>query len=232
MSAVVRNIVANWAGVAVNLVVAFLLSPFLVHSLGDRAYGLWVLVLSFTGYMGLLDTGLRIAIVKHTAEYNARGDSAGLNRTLLTGLTLYGSLSVVVMILAVIAAVFFERLFVVSPEEASLGRVLVLIAGLNVALSLPLGVLGGLLAGLQRFDLLNRATIIVLLAQNGDDCRGDHRRLPSDRARMDSHRGAGVDRHHSHQQLPQAVSRSSTSRRGASNGRPSAASTATAATSC
>jgi O-antigen/teichoic acid export membrane protein len=165
VSAVVRNIVANWAGVAVNLVVAFLLSPFLVLSLGDRAYGLWVLVLSFTGYMGLLDTGLRVAIVKHTAEYNARGDSAGLNRTLLTGLTLYGSLSVVVMILAVIAAVFFDRLFMVSPEEASLGRVLVLIAGLNVALSLPLGVLGGLLAGLQRFDLLNRATIIVLLAR-------------------------------------------------------------------
>jgi O-antigen/teichoic acid export membrane protein len=165
VSGVVRNIVANWAGVAISLVVAFLLSPFLVHSLGDQAYGLWVLVLSVTGYMGLLDTGLRIAIVKHTAEYNARGDSDGLNRTLLTGLTLYGSLSVVVLILAVIAAFFFERLFVVSPQEASVGRILILIAGLNVAISLPLGVLGGLLAGLQRYDLLNHVTIIVLLAR-------------------------------------------------------------------
>ncbi|MGE3507396.1 MAG: lipopolysaccharide biosynthesis protein [Vicinamibacterales bacterium] len=165
MSTVIRNVVSNWAGVAVNLVVAFLLSPFLVHSLGDRAYGLWVLVLSVTGYMGLLDTGLRVAIVKHTAEFNASKDTAGLNRTLFTGLTLYSSLSVIVMLLAVGASFLFERLFAVTGDEAAVGRTLVLIAGLNVALSLPLGVLGGLLSGLQRFDLLNRATVIVLLAR-------------------------------------------------------------------
>lgn len=165
MSSVVRNIVSNWAGVAVNLVVAFLLSPFLVHSLGDRSYGLWVLVLSVTGYMGLLDSGLRVAIVKHTAEYNANNDTDGLNRTLFTGLTLYSSLSVVVMVLAFGASLMFERLFAVAAEEAATGRTLVLIAGLNVALSLPLGILGGLLSGLQRFDLLNRATVIVLLVR-------------------------------------------------------------------
>jgi len=63
----IRNIFSNWASVAINLAVAFLLSPFLVHSLGDSAYGLWVLVLSVTGYMGLLDTGLRVSIVKPVA---------------------------------------------------------------------------------------------------------------------------------------------------------------------
>lgn len=163
----IRNIFSNWANVAINLAVAFLLSPFLVHSLGDSGYGLWVLVLSVTGYMGLLDTGLRVSIVKHTAECNARRDAEGLNRVLFTGLSLYGSLSVLVVFLSIVAAVFFDRLFNVSPAEVSTGRVLVFIAGLNVALSLPLGVFGGLLAGLQRYDLLTGASIVVLLIRTG-----------------------------------------------------------------
>ena len=158
-----RNIFSNWASVAVNLVVAFLLSPFLVHSLGDSRYGLWVLVLSVTGYMGLLDTGLRVSIVKYAAECNARKDADGLNRILFTALSLYGSLSILVVLLSVVAAVFFERLFRVPAADIPIGRPLALIAGLNVALSLPLGVFGGLLAGLQRYDLLTKSGITVLL---------------------------------------------------------------------
>jgi O-antigen/teichoic acid export membrane protein len=159
----VRNIFSNWAGVFANLAVAFFLSPFLVHRLGDNGYGLWVLVLSVTGYMGLLDSGLRISIVKHTAEYNARGDSEGLNRVLMTGLSLYGSLSVVVVLLACVASAWFGSFFKVPAADIPVGRILVLIAGVNVALTLPLGVFAGLLSGLQRYDHVNRASIVVLL---------------------------------------------------------------------
>jgi O-antigen/teichoic acid export membrane protein len=161
----IRNIFSNWAGVAINMAVAFLLSPFLVHSLGDSGYGLWVLVLSVTGYMGLLDTGLRVSVVKYTADCNARGDADELNRILFTGLSLYVSLSVVVLLLSFGASAFFDSVFKVSVADAPAGRLLVVIAGLNVALSLPLGIFGGLLAGLQRYDLLNRASILVLLAR-------------------------------------------------------------------
>jgi O-antigen/teichoic acid export membrane protein len=161
----VRNIFSNWAGVIANLAVAFFLSPFLVHRLGDSGYGLWVLVLSVTGYMGLLDSGLRVSIVKHTAEHNARRDYEGLNRVLMTGLTLYGSLSVLVVLLAVVGSAWFTAFFKVPAADVPVGRILVLIAGVNVALTLPLGVFGGLLSGLQRYDLVNRASILVLFAR-------------------------------------------------------------------
>lgn len=165
MNVLVRNIFSNWAGVAANLAVAFLLSPFLVHSLGDSGYGLWVLVVSLTGYMGLLDTGLRVSIVKHTAVFNARGDADGVNRILATGLTIYGSLSLVIIALSLAASVWFDNLFHVSAAEVSIGKILVIITGVNLALSLPLGVFGGLLSGLQRYDLVNQASIIVLLVR-------------------------------------------------------------------
>lgn len=161
----IRNIFSNWASFAINVVVGFFLSPFLVHSLGDSAYGLWVLVLSVTGYMGLLDTGLRVSIVKHTAESNARGDTIGLNRVLFTGLALYAGLGVLVVLTAAAASPWFHIWFKLPPSEAATGRLLALLAGINIALSLPLGVLGGLLAGLQRYDRVSQATVIVLLAR-------------------------------------------------------------------
>ena len=159
----IRNICANWASVGINLVVAFVMSPFLVHALGDSRYGLWVLVLSVTGYMGLLDSGLRVSIVKHTAECNARGDVDGLNRILFTALSLYGSLGAVVVLASFVSSFFFEHIFAVAPADVPVGRVLTVIAGLNVALSLPLGVFGSLLAGLQRYDRLTSSGIIVLV---------------------------------------------------------------------
>jgi O-antigen/teichoic acid export membrane protein len=162
---VIRNIFSNWLSVAINLAVAFLLSPFLVHSLGDSRYGLWVLVLSVTGYMGLLDTGLRVSVVKHTASCNARGDTEELNRILVTALSLYGGLSILVLLLSALASAFFGQLFSVAAADIPTGRILAFIAGINVALSLPLGIFGGLLAGLQRYDLLTKAGIVVLLAR-------------------------------------------------------------------
>ena len=166
MGILVRNVFSNWAGVVANVGVAFLLSPFLVHSLGDRGYGLWILVLSVTGYMGLLDTGLKVSIIKYVSEKNARDDADGLNRILFTGLALYGSLSALTVLLSVVAATGFGNLFQLPPQDVPTGKVLVLIAGFNIALSLPLGVFGGLLAGLQRYDLVNRAGIIVLLIRS------------------------------------------------------------------
>ncbi|HEY6938283.1 MAG TPA: hypothetical protein VI424_14085, partial [Terriglobales bacterium] len=38
--------------------VSLLMMPFIVHTLGDRIYGLWALVATLLGYYGLLDFGL------------------------------------------------------------------------------------------------------------------------------------------------------------------------------
>ena len=51
---VLRNIFSNWASYLVTAVVGFFLAPYVVHQLGNTGYGLWTLVLSLTGYFGLL----------------------------------------------------------------------------------------------------------------------------------------------------------------------------------
>ena len=55
---IVQNIFSNWFALAITTLVGFFLSPYVVHHLGNLTYGVWVLTLSFTAYMNLLDLGL------------------------------------------------------------------------------------------------------------------------------------------------------------------------------
>lgn len=47
-----RNLVINWSGHVVSLVVMFFMSPFVVSRLGDLNYGVWSLMTSIMGPAG------------------------------------------------------------------------------------------------------------------------------------------------------------------------------------
>jgi len=73
-----KNIFSNYVGVAGSIVIAFMLSPFLVHTLGDTKYGVWSILAALTGYMALLDLGISSAIARYVAKYPA--EPAARNR--------------------------------------------------------------------------------------------------------------------------------------------------------
>jgi O-antigen/teichoic acid export membrane protein len=173
---IVRNVFSNWMGLAVNIVAAFLMSPFLVHRLGDTMYGLWVLLLSVTGYMGLLDAGLKVSVVKYVSRYSAVDDNANLNRVVSTVLGLYTGIGVLVFMIALAVSPLLPRLFTIPPDVVPTARFVLLITAGNLAISLLMSVFNGVLAGLQRYDYANvigvclivvRSLIIVLVISQG-----------------------------------------------------------------
>ena len=48
------NILTNWAAFLIGTAITFVLSPIVVHSLGDIRYGVWGVVGSIVGYLGLV----------------------------------------------------------------------------------------------------------------------------------------------------------------------------------
>lgn len=161
----VRNVLSNWTGLFLTMAISFFMSPFLVHSLGDQNYGLWVLILSVTGYMGLLDIGLRVSVVKYVSRLHAVSDFVGLSRTISTALAIYGATGVVIMVITLVLEAVFDRVFSIPPASVPTGRLVLLLAGANVAVTLLLSVFNGLLAGLQRYDRMQAAGISLLLAR-------------------------------------------------------------------
>ncbi len=173
---VLWSTVANWTAFGVTAVVSFLLSPFIVHRLGNSAYGTWVLLGSLVGYLGLLDFGVRGAVTRFVANQYAAGDHRGASATVVAALRLFAALSVVTVVIATVLAATLGDLFQIPPDLLDEARLVVLLGGGAIASALVGGVFGGIVAGLHRFDLdgaveiaitLLRAAAVVVALQAG-----------------------------------------------------------------
>ena len=161
----VTNVLSNWGGFVVNLAIAFLLSPFLVNKLGAAAYGLWVILNQFTGYMSILDLGVRSAVTKHVATHHATGDSAHLNRIVSSAVSIYAVVSVVVLLITGAAVAWLPALFSLDPATIREARVVIGIGGVTVAQAFVFNVYYGILMGIQRYDLFNRLAVVYAIGK-------------------------------------------------------------------
>jgi O-antigen/teichoic acid export membrane protein len=160
---IVRNVFSNWTGYAVNLVVAFFLAPFVLHALGDSQYGIWVLVGSMTGYMGLLDFGTKPAIVKFASKYRALDQDAKINEIINSSLLVLCIAAGVVVVVSLVLASIAPSVFKVPEESYGLLRIIIVMIGINVAAGFPFGAFAATLNAFERFDLNNIIHISVLL---------------------------------------------------------------------
>jgi O-antigen/teichoic acid export membrane protein len=156
---ILKNVGSSWSALATNVLVGIFLSPFIVHRLGDAAYGIWVLIFSVTGYYGLFDLGIRSSIIRYVSKYTATGDKGKLAQFVSTALFSYTCIGLVSMALTITLGSSIETLFKIPPEMHSQARLLLLMVGASVSLGFPLGVFGGMLEGLQRFYILNWTSI-------------------------------------------------------------------------
>src|SRR6266576_5882596 len=98
------GILMNWTAFAVSIIVSFFLSPFVVHRLGNIAYGVWVLANSSITYMALLDLGMRGAVGYFVAKHQACGEHLESSRAVSVGLAFRILISLVVIVASVFLA--------------------------------------------------------------------------------------------------------------------------------
>ena len=164
-SQIIRNVLMNWMAFAVTILAGFLMSPFLVRHLGDAVYGVWVLLGSLAGYLGLLDFGLIPSMVKYVAEYRARDDQHAINRLMTVGLVIYSLMGAISLLVSLIIAFTFNDIFH-TPIDDRTAATIVFIAGINLAVTFPSSVFVGLVRGYQRYDIDARATSLLIVVRN------------------------------------------------------------------
>jgi O-antigen/teichoic acid export membrane protein len=158
-----KNVTSSWAGLALNIAVGFFLSPYILHHLGDDAFGLWVLIFSLTGYYGLFDFGIRSSLIRYVSAFQAANDKEQVTRLINTSLFSYSCLGLFLLIPTVVGMFFVDRIFHIPPGFEHQTRILFLMVGTCLALGFPLGISGGILEGLQKFYLLNWTNIVATL---------------------------------------------------------------------
>jgi O-antigen/teichoic acid export membrane protein len=160
---IIKNVGSSWFTLGTSILVGIFLSPFILHRLGDTAFGIWVLIFSVTGYYGLFDLGIRSSVIRYVSTYTATNDNEGLAKLINTSLATYTAIGTVAMMVTLLGSLFVDRLFRIPPEFLTTARWLFLMVGAAVALGFPTGVFGGILEGLQRFYFVNLTNLISTL---------------------------------------------------------------------
>lgn len=157
-SQIAWNIGWNWAGTGVQVVAAFIVAPFLIRSLGDSTYGLWILMVSITEFLGLFDLGVRSSVARQLAYSRSQGDQAGVNGVLNSSLAITCCVGIVVFAgTAVIVSLPPTAGDLV--QQISGSRSALLLLGINFAVYSISNVFDGSLSAFQRFDALNAVDI-------------------------------------------------------------------------
>jgi O-antigen/teichoic acid export membrane protein len=164
---IIVNAVANWIGFAAQLLVAFFMSPILVHGLGAPRYGIWSLVESILAYLMLFDLGVAASVVRYVARFEANCDQDRLNRIFSTSLCIFAAAGLIVAVIAVGLASLGATMVKVPPELVHEARWMLVLLGLNLSLGLPLNVFASLLDGLARYPAKTAIRTAVLVARTG-----------------------------------------------------------------
>lgn len=163
----VRNLFSNYAGMVLGLLISFFLAPFVVRKLGNNYYGVWTIIMDLTGYLGLLEMGVRQSMIRYVAKYQAENDTESMNRITGSALTIYGFTSLACVVISLVLAALFPHMFKVSAEMVSVARWVVVITGLNIAQGLAFSVYYGVILGLQRYDVVFRVNTLGSVVKAG-----------------------------------------------------------------
>jgi O-antigen/teichoic acid export membrane protein len=162
-----RNVLTSWGVLAGNIAYGLFVTPLIVGSLAPVRYGLWSFLNGLFAYSELLYFGLGSALVKFVAESHARGDRGRVNRLGSVVVTIYGTLGVLSLAVAVAISGLLPRLIAGSlpidvERSASIACVLLGVRLLTVFVG---SAFSGLLAGHDRFDVVNAVHAAALGAR-------------------------------------------------------------------
>ncbi len=147
------------------MIVALITTPILTRHLGPERFGIWILVGSVIAYVQLLNLGFGGAVVSAIARVSAADDQDGLERTLNSSFFLLLALGVVALVVSIIAALIIPVALHLNGSLERTAQALMLLLGLDMAVSIPMDTFGCGLVALQRYDLLNATLIFVAVAQ-------------------------------------------------------------------
>ena len=149
------NVLASWGAHVVVLLTGLILTPYIIRVAGEHAYGGWIVLNGIAGYSRLLYLGFGETICRYAAKHSADGDAEALNRVASCTLAVYlGSACVALLVGLTLAwAAPSIGAFAASGLPIDDIRLALVLLAMNAAVSISGSVYGGLLMGLQRFDL-------------------------------------------------------------------------------
>jgi O-antigen/teichoic acid export membrane protein len=174
-----RNVVLIYGVHAVALVSGLVATPIIVGALGTEQFGIWALIGSILGFIGLLDLGIGPSLIRFAAEQRGRDARGETSELASTAFAIYLVLALLTTVLAVVLAWLLPLVVEISDQYVRAAQIAVLLSVGSFVIRFPAGLFGFLLAGQQRYDVLNIGNllgqvlyfvlvVVVLYVANGE----------------------------------------------------------------
>ncbi len=145
-AAILKNTAASYAQQVVAVAVFMFLTPYAARLLGTEQFGLWSLMWSMVGVLGLVDMGVSSAVVKFVADARGRNDPDRVRQLSATFFWVQSALALIVLLVASGLIPLLDTLFDIPPQYRRIAMIVFAILSFRVASGMPFGLFAGLLA--------------------------------------------------------------------------------------
>jgi O-antigen/teichoic acid export membrane protein len=173
----IRNAFFNGVGHLALTGISLIITPVILHRLGDEGFGVWVVASSIMAFSTIVSVGLPNSMIRYISYYNALRDTRQLNETVNSALALLVPLSLLVFILSLFLSTVFPQLINLSPGLQRQASFSLIFVGTDFALGLVRSGTTGFIFSLERILIyrlmaiaaaLLRATLIYYLVRPRD----------------------------------------------------------------
>ncbi len=153
MSQLKKGALLSYVNIGLTNIIGLVLTPYIIRSLGDSEYGLYVLIGSIIGYLSVLNLGLNNTIIRYVSKYRAEKDKKGEENFLATTMLIYIGISLVTVLIGLVLYFNLERFFKDSLtfDEIVIAKKMFLILIFNLAITLPGGAFTAICNAYERF---------------------------------------------------------------------------------
>jgi O-antigen/teichoic acid export membrane protein len=155
-----RGALASMISLVVIAAMGLFITPIVVNHLGDRFYGVWVIIATITGYFAFLDLGLSKAVMRFVSQSLGMGDKNKADEWISIALLCFAILSLVSILLSV-AVWTLAPLFLANTEDIEIISFALFIALLAFSIALPTRCFLGVLEAHVRRYLVSIIQVLI-----------------------------------------------------------------------
>lgn len=154
------NTSSNMSVLVVKLTITFIMTPILIHNLGNYDYGLWEMMVAVIGYMGILDLGIKPAVSRFASKLKAEDDQDGLLELFSAAVVYMVGVGILLLVIFMTWGLWFPAS--IAPEGASTEKyaILLMVLGAQLLIVFPGYVAESFLEGFQLYYVKNNITIV------------------------------------------------------------------------
>lgn len=159
----VKNGMSNWIPLGANIIFGFVLTPYLIKSLGKADYGIWLLVAYLLGYYGLLRLGVGSGIMRYVPLNAGRNDGRTSSEIVSTALAIFLCIGLIIFAVSMLLAAPIARFYNGGQQLELLLRIM----GLAAAIECPMRIFDASIRAHERWVAANYVTTVMAIARAG-----------------------------------------------------------------